>query len=244
MTITSYLCEISYINIGIFIIIFIIILSLVIFAPKSKNFYNNDIFPIVDYLYKNNDDVFIKDLQLIKNDETKNNLWIKYPDKEYIINTYLIYPIYIYGLYSYKRYILSMNTSQLINTIPNIKGISYLKLNQKSKIKKRKKWKEISNNTLCCLFVLESVYTSNPEECCIWVNGEIKPLVKNKLIIYDSSKEHSIINDTDSPVYLLELDIKKPKELAFGTSDRTFNDDIKKIIKKIKKENKLFKKKI
>lgn len=239
MYIIEYLCDISYINIGIFIIIFIIILSLVIFAPRSKNFYTNDIFPIVQYIHKNNHDIFDTDLQLIK-EESKNNkdIWVEWPDKKNIVNEYLVYPIYMFSIYSYTRYILSINTMKILKNIPYIKSISYLKLDKKSKIKKTRKWKDISNDTLCCFFILESTYSSNPEDCCIWVNGEIKPLIKNKLIIYDSSKEHSMVNNTNYPVYILCLDIKKPKEMLFGASDISYDSNVKDFIKLLNKENK------
>ena len=227
-------CSNIYINIGICVIIFIISLALVIFAPKSKNYYSEE-FPVIKYLYKTNNDIFIDDLELIK----KENDWLKWPDKKNVVNNYLIYPLYIFSMYSYKRCLLCSKTLNILNAMGNIKTISYLKISNNSLIKKSKKWKDVSNDTLCCLIILDAPYVNKEEDCCIWVNGEIKPIIKNKLIIYDSSKMNSIINKSNNNVYALMIDIKKSNKLIPGSSDVKYNKDVYKFINNLNKENNL-----
>jgi hypothetical protein len=225
--------KITPINVGISIIIFVITMVLVIFAPKSINYYNPDIFPIVKYINENNKDLIKSDLDIIK----KENDWILWPDENNIVNDYLIYPVFMFGNFSEHRKLKCKKSSELIANIPGVKTFTYLKIAVRSSIKKNKKWKDISNDTLCCLFVLEAPHVNKLEDCCIWTNGEIKKLLKNKLIIYDSSKDHSIVNNSDYPVYILMLDIKKPINYTSGTSEIPYNDEVHNFIKKLLYEN-------
>jgi aspartyl/asparaginyl beta-hydroxylase (cupin superfamily) len=220
--------NISPITIGILFIIFIISITLVIFAPRSKNYYNADIFPIIKYINDNNKDIIENDLDIIK----KENEWILWPDVNNVVNDYLVYPIFMFGNFSESRKSKCKKSVNLINGIPGVKTFAYLKISKKSRIKKNKKWQEISNDTLCCLFIMESPYVSKSEDCCIWTDGEIKKLIKNKLIIYDASKEHSIINNSDYPIYILMLDIKKPVKYPIGISSVKYNDEVHDFIKK------------
>ena len=219
------------INIGIFVIIFVISFALLIFAPRSKNYYNSNIFPIIQYLNDNNKDVFFNDLEIIKKDKE----WLIWPTS--VNNDVFVYPIFMFGIFSEYRKVKCNKSLKLINNIPNIKTFAYLKISKKSCIIKNKKWKDISNNTFCCLFILEAPYVSKKDECCIWVDGETKKIVKNDLIVYDASKENSIINKSDYPIYILMLDVKKPLKYTLGISDVEYDNKVHDFLNKIKKEN-------
>lgn len=225
--------KISPVNVGILVIIFIVSIMIFIFAPSRKNYYNSDIFPIIKYINDNNKDIINNDLEIIK----KDNDWLRWPDSNNVVKDYLVYPIFMFGNFSEKRKLKCKKSVDLINNIPGVKTFAYLKISEKACIKKNKKWKDISNNTLCCIFVIEAPYVNKKEDCCIWTDGETKRLIKKKLIIYDSSKEHSIINNSDYPVYILMLDIKKPINYTFGISDTPYNDEVHNFIKTILDEN-------
>ena len=64
------------------------------------------------------------------------------------------------------------------------------------------------------------------ETCGIWVNGESKKLISNSLVIFDSSKEHSIYNDTDYPIYALLIDLQRPEKIPNGISQREYSDEL------------------
>ena len=131
----------------------------------------------------------------------------------------------MFSVFSESRKKISINTYKLIKNIPDVKTCTFIKINSESSIEKSTKWKDLSNTTLCCLLVLEAPFP-NIEECGIWVNGESKKLSKNSLIIYDSSKEHSIYNKSDEDIYILMLDIGRPPTIPYGTSKKEYNYEI------------------
>ena len=59
--------------IGVLVVIFMICISLLIFAPKGKNYFNSNIYPILKYLHENNLQVFKDDFKKIKDAN-----WIDY----------------------------------------------------------------------------------------------------------------------------------------------------------------------
>jgi hypothetical protein len=225
-------------SLGICIIIFILIISLLIFAPKGKNFYNNNEYTQIYDTLKDNYNLLINDLNKIKNEK----LWLSYPAKKYISNDYFIYPMFIFNINSYIRNILTINTYNILDSFGNKLSYSFIKIKPQSKLSNWKYWKEY-NNCLCFIFVLESLF-DDPETCCILVNGELRPMNKNDLMIFDVNKKHSIINETDDNVYLLELIVKKNKGMN-SKDKKKYNiqcSEVKKIIKILSHENNITKK--
>jgi aspartyl/asparaginyl beta-hydroxylase (cupin superfamily) len=220
--------------IGFVVIVFIISVTLMIFAPKSNNFHPSTVYPIIKYIHENNTDIFKSDLQKIKNlDKSDPINWIKYPVKNLIKNEYEIFPLYMFSVLNKSRKSLCNSTYNLIRNIPDIKTCSFLKIGGNSSIKKHKKWKELSNISLSCLFILEAPMASI-DDCGIWINGETKKLTKNKMFIFDGSKEHSIFNYTDYPIYCIFLDILRPKNIPNGASNTQYTDETIEFINKIK----------
>jgi aspartyl/asparaginyl beta-hydroxylase (cupin superfamily) len=226
--------NIPYFWIGFVVVVFIISVTLMIFAPRSINFYPYNVYPIIKYIHENNTDVIKSDLQKIKNlDKLDTNHWIKWPDKKLVKNEYIIYPLYMFSVVSKSRKLVCDATYKLIKNIPDVKTCTFLKIGSNSAIKKHKKWKELSNESLSCLFILEAPMASI-NDCGIWINGETKKISKNKMFIFDSSKEHSIFNSTDYPIYGLLLDVGRPKNIPNGASDTLYSDEIFEFINKLK----------
>lgn len=221
----------SFIWIGVVVIIFIISVSLLIFAPKSINYFDASTYPIVKFISENND-------QIIKDDfyKIKNNLnWLNYPDVENINGTCTIWPMYMFSIKSVTRSSECPNTYKLIENIPDVKSCAFIKLEPESSIGKNKQWKELVNNTLRCLFIIDSP-NDMTDKCAIWVNGEIKKVKSRDLIIFDSSKEHSIYNKTKLPLYMLLLDIQRPEKIVDGLSDREYSNEIHEFIYNLSQE--------
>lgn len=214
--------NISYFWVGVCIIIFIICIALLIFAPKSINYYSPDIYPILEYINDNNLEIIKEDLNKIK--ESKD--WVLWPDKQYVKGGYKIYPMYIFNVKNSNHIKECNSTYTLIHNTPDIKTLTFLHLSPNSSLNKQTGWCDLSNTTLRCLFILESPAVTKIDKCGIWVNGESKKLIKNNIIIFDSSKEHSIYNETNEHVYILLLDVKRPRKLPDGTSTRDYTDDV------------------
>ena len=203
-------------------IIFIVSVSLLIFAPRSVNFYNDDTYPILKSIYENNKEIITEDFEKIE----KETNWINWPDSENISGKCEIFPLYMFSIVSKKRKHKCINSYNLIQNIPGVKTCTFLKIDKKSKMTKQTQWKDLSNTTLRCLLVLKSVSSAPVEKCGIWVNGETKKLISGNLIIFDSSKEHSIYNETDYPLYTLLIDLQRPEKIPNGISQREYSDEL------------------
>ena len=224
----SFLC--------VFVIVLILSVSLLIFAPKGKNYYKN-IYPHLNNISENIK-IFEEDLNTIKKEE-----WIQYPCN--IFNNVMIYPLYIFDTKVKKNIKTCIKSFNIIKTIPDIVSIYYLLLESNSKILTHKKWKSISNITFCAMIVLEVDDLFTADECFICVDGESRSLKKDEIYIFDSSREYSIVNDTDEPLYVLILDIKRPKKHKnLGISNTEYDNKTIEFIKKINKKNKTHKKEI
>jgi hypothetical protein len=219
-----------FVYIGIFLIIFIISVSLLIFAPKSKNYYKKSTFPNLEYI--NNINQLIKDeFYKIKNCDN----WVKYPDSKNINGNCEIWPLYMFDIESKSRTLLNKDIYDIIKTIPDIKSCLFIKIDSNSEISKNILWKDLSNETLRCLIILDS--PNDSEKCCVWVNGEIKKIINNELLIFDGSKEHSIFNKTKSPLHMMIIDIKRPSDAPIGTSKIEYSDEVYSFIKTLTAEN-------
>ena len=228
--------NVPYFWIGFVVVVFIISVGLMIFAPRSINFHSPTVYPIIKYIHENNTDVIKSDLQKIKKLEKSDKInWVKWPDKNVLKDEFMIFPLYMFSVLSKPRKSLCNSTYELIKNIPDVKTCSFLKIGANSSLKKHKKWKDLSNESLSCLFVLEAPMASI-DDCGIWINGETKKLSKNKMFIFDSSKEHSIFNLTDYPIYGILLDVKRPKNIPNGASDVPYPDEILEFINKLKSE--------
>lgn len=219
-----------FIAFGIVIIIFIISVSLVIFAPRSINFYGHDTFPILKYINENNSQIIKDEFYKIKN----NDDWICFPDKKNITGICEVWPIYMFNIKLDKRIECIIPLYNLIQNIPGIKTCAFIKLEPNSCMNKNKQWQLLSD-TLRCLYVIDSP-EDTVEKCAIWVNGEAKKFKSNDLIIYDSSKEHSIYNNTKHPIHLFILDIPRPEKISKGVSDREYDNEINDFIYKLSQE--------
>lgn len=216
--------------IGVVVIIFIISVSLVLFAPRSINFYGHDTFPILKYINENNNQIIKDEFYKIKN----NDDWLCFPDKKNISGTCEIWPIYMFNIKLDKRINQIEPLYQLIQNIPDIKTCTFMKLESKSCINKNKQWQALTD-TLRCIYILDSP-DDTAEKCAVWVNGEAKKIKSFDLIIYDSSKEYSIYNNTKHPLHMLMLDIIRPDKISKGISDREYDDEVNDFIYKLSKE--------
>lgn len=228
-------------TVGTILIIFIICICLVIFAPKSHNFYDIDTYypelnKLKNSIGTDNDvikDTFVKlDINLTGDNmfkeynEYKQTLgevalpaWVEWPDKNIISNKggVCILPIYLFSKIYKSNKKLFAPLFKEISKMPGIKSIFFIKLDPGSKFIKHNNWDELANNSLRYIFCFNSFCYSD-KECGIWVNGEIKKLYKDSAYVYDSSIEHSIYNNTFDSICFLIVDIERP-DMPIGISD-------------------------
>ena len=217
------------------VILFIFIVALLIFAPKSHNFYKlNDIYPQLYNICSNEnviDNTLIKlNIELNEDelsskykkykaffDEKKELPWMDWPDKKIVDGDVQILPLYLYS----KIYIDTANIFKelydQIKLIENVVSVFFIKLPVGSKILPHNGWKELSNDNLRFIFCFNS-FCYDDTQCGIWINGETKKLYQNDFYLYDSSIEHSIYNNTYDDIIFLCIDIERPAEISRGVS--------------------------
>jgi hypothetical protein len=258
--------NISFVVLGVVVLVFVLCVALFIFAPKSLNYFDAASYPILLSIKTHSLDIFKSDLDAIKepppkrkprrsrqkskpdtesetksdeskpdtesetksdaviqNDKKGNPPWVKWIDTQNIVGDIKVYPLRMFETSSISRQILCDNTYRLLQIIPDAKSYAFIKIGAKSQINKHTEWKDNANNTLRALFVLSAPFITSPEQCSVWVNGEIKELKPNSLIIFDSSKEHSIYNNSRKDIYALMIDMTRPKKISRGTSVREYN---------------------
>lgn len=240
----------SYISvICVVIIIFIVSITLLLYAPKSNNFYDINKYPEIKIVSEMLE--FIQnDLEVIIKPENKkaSSKWLEYPDKSFIKGECKIYPIYIfdksytpgrvnckytYTVYERLKYLLEdrYHTSPDTNII---KSCFFMKLGKYSSILKQNNWADLANNNLRYIVFLKGYEYSNIDICGVWINGESKHLTNKKMYLCDSSIENSIYNDTEEDLYLLVIDVLRPDKIPKGVSSRKYTDEVYECIKKIK----------
>jgi aspartyl/asparaginyl beta-hydroxylase (cupin superfamily) len=228
--------------IGIIIVIFIVSVSLMIFAPRSVNYFHSDTYPELHAISKQHITTLKYELDCANKPEELSN-WMRWPDAKYVKGDCNLYPLYMFSTLSHKRQKVCGDTFKLLQRIPNVKTCSFAKIEVNSSIENHKEWKGLCNKTLRCLIVISSPNASI-ENCGIWVNGESKNLYTGDIIIMDGSKEHSIYNKSDLPLYMLLVDIERPESIPVGTSDREYSNEVQGFVHELNREPLLTKAKL
>jgi hypothetical protein len=220
--------------IAISIIIFLICITLVIFAPKSQNFFKD--IPGLDELSKNADvmqDTFVRlgvepsegnisqECEALREKYLKTNpdplRWLKFPDEQIAEGDLELLPLMLSSEYTDEKQIFASLAAEL-DKINGIQSVYFIKMKPGGKLKKHTGWAQMSNNTLRYIYCFNS-FCYSEDECGIWVNGEAKKLFKGCSYIYDGSKEHSIYNNIFDDVVFLIVDIKRPEGISPGYSE-------------------------
>lgn len=197
-------------------------LSLVIFAPCDKVFFNKEIYPQLNILSDS------MQLHLIKDDlrRLEDNQFVNYPDQDmWKFNSesiYKIFPFYMVGVFAKKNIAQCPDTFRLAQYIPYIRTMSFVKLGPKSVLKVHQSWKELANDTFRCVLGLE-IPANDIHACGIWVQGNVKKIEEDKWVIFDASKKHSMFNKQDTPCCMLMLDLKRPTKVL-GLSNHPLPD--------------------
>lgn len=254
----------AFTYIGVSVIIFIICIFLVIFAPKSKNFFKKNELEssqenILDIL---EDDKVLTDTLLnlqipieeeydeISNDEVdemdevkklENIKWLEWPDKNIIQGNVEFLPLFMfskineYNLHKFKKLF------DKISEIKCVRSIYFVKIPAGSKLNKHTGWKELTNLSLRYIYCFNA-YSLDENQSGIWVNGECKKLSRGSTYIFDASKEHSIYNYTSDDAIYLIIDFKRPSDIPDGYSTYELGEkkigEIQNIVANSKESNK------
>ena len=198
--------------------------------PKQE-FYDKSIFPELDLI---NSSIIKQELLEYMNDSNK---WTEWPEyelwKESNPNSsWKVIPIIAFGKPSEKNISIFTKTVNELKKIPNLVTAGFSKLGTGTTLSFHKGWAKLSNNVLRCHLGL--IVPKN--KCKIMVTQDnnypdltnIKAMYQkeNKWIIFDDSLYHSASNDSESDRIVLILDIKRPENIALGTSDIGYSEEL------------------
>ena len=167
--------------------------------------------------------IFNDNFNLIKN-ELLNNIdimqdWLLKDKDNKFYSKHTIIPIYGYNKWS--KYANKFpQTVDLINKIKDIITCCFLKLSKNSRLDKHYGYNPSSNYILRNHLGLKI-----PNNCGMWVNGEIKYHKDNEWITFDDSKLHTAFNNSNEDRYILLIDLKRPDYIKIGNSLREDNYD-------------------
>jgi hypothetical protein len=222
-------------SLGLVIIVFIVCIFLVIFAPKPINFFDVNLYTAeLDKLIKQDDlvlensvlldviDEDITDVTTLEKITRYKNMgemtWMLWPDNSVVSGKVYIAPIFIEGKFEESNAGRFSSLLNAIKDIPDIKSLYFIKIDVNSSFIKHKGYKSMSNDTLRYLYCFNS-YCYNETESGLWIGGEAKKLIQGSSIIYDSSKEHSLYNNTANDIMYLIVDFIRPESVPVGYSD-------------------------
>ena len=181
------------------VIMFVICITLVIFAPKQHVFHN-----IKDYypeLLKHFHDAQVE----LIHKEVDAGDWEDCPDEWVLKGSYKRIKLYDESEYmcDIRKYAHTVN---IISQIPGLKGAYLGRLGSKTILKVRK----TDKNHMHVSIPLEKGFET-ADQCGVWVKRETRAL--HRKIMYDTSKIFSMYNKTDIPTKFLILEMEWPSTL-------------------------------
>ena len=233
----------------IFLLIIILLICLIVlnnyYIKLDQSFYDyKKVYPELESINKFKNQINIEIKNLIENQ------WIEWPEKYlYNINnkanlddSWKIIPLYGFGIWC----------NQYVDRLPSIftflKGLKGLKLAIISKLKPFTKlephqgWGFHSNNVLRCHYGL--ILSDNLSDSWIGVMDSYDSTnylkVSHKLndwIIFDDSKTHFAVNNTDQERIVLIIDMQRPSFVKNGKSKNNCTKELYEIVTKFKNLN-------
>ena len=217
----------------IIIIVILLILMVMIMYWLIKNYigsfdryYNvKQTFPQLQII-ENNFDIIKHEFETNQNngfeDWPENELYSKYKGDEWTI-------IPIYGFNKWNNKILHRfpKTIEMLKDIKGLRTIIFSKLGPKTRLKKHRGWKELSNKTLRCHM---GIKVPKNNRSGVEVEDEFKQVDEGKFIIFDDSKEHIGVNSSNEDRVVLLLDIERPWWVQNGRSNVGNTEELKRFL--------------
>ncbi len=123
-------------------------------------------------------------------------------------------PIYLNNIIHNHNAQYCLSLLKILNKTSEIYDIYIIKLHPKAFFKCRKHFKEQSH----CISGIIPITQS--KKAHIWISGKIKTF-KNGIILYDPCVDHSIISESNNPVYYIYFELKRLPSMPLILCDDT-----------------------
>jgi aspartyl/asparaginyl beta-hydroxylase (cupin superfamily) len=201
--------------------ILIVILFLIIYGKSIKNdfganrrFYDDpfEVFPQLKILVDNYEIIekeYLADTGYKQYDWPEKDLYTKEKGHDW-----KVVPLYGFGIWN-KQY--AKKFSQTIKLLKDIRGLRtaiFSKLGPRTKLNKHQGWASLANEVLRChMGIVVPKGRSGVE-----VEDEFRQIKKGEWIVFDDSKIHIGVNNTNNDRVVLLLDIERPQWVKKGKS--------------------------
>jgi beta-hydroxylase len=115
---------------------------------------------------------------------------------------------------------------KMTENIKEITLISFSKLDAGTILDPHRGWGETANHVL-----RNHLGIVVPNNCGLWVEGEIKYHIEKEWITFDDSKVHMAFNKSNDERIVLIIDTVRPKFIQIGTAPEYISDGLKDYIK-------------
>ncbi len=192
----------------------------------AARFYDyRKVFPQLELL-KQHQATLLQELQSIYHTED----WFDWPETHLYGDDveWNVFPFLAFGLKVDRMCELCPETARILQSLPGIRIAVYSRLGAKSELEPHCGLAPMANDALRCHFGLIV-----PQNCGIWVEGEIQEQRAGEIIVFDDSKEHSAYNKSSEERVVLLMDLQRPADIPRGNSLLGLNQEMNGLIEKL-----------
>lgn len=215
----------------------IIIISIIIILKKYRKDNNSKRYYELQDLDVNIGSIkkYDRDISKELNNLIGNKDWIEWPEKELYGNDgWNIIPIYGFNIWNKKFMRLCPETTKFLRSIPTLRTALFSKLKANTRLEEHQGWAKLANYVLRCHYPL---IVPKDGECYMMVEGEKRLHKEREWLIFDDSKKHYAVNDTDDDRYILLIDVGRPDNIPKGKSKINNTYKLDKLISYFTKQN-------
>lgn len=129
-----------------------------------------------------------------------------------------VVPLYGFGVWNAEYSTTFPKTIELIRSIPGLRTAIFSKLGPRTELNKHRGWSGLANEALRCHMGIVIPDPDTKGRSGVAVEDEFRQITKGEWIVFDDSKEHIGVNDTDENRVVLLLDIERPWWVKKGES--------------------------
>lgn len=124
-----------------------------------------------------------------------------------------IFPFYAFGIWVPQNCQQCPTICQFLQNIPGLKLATLSKLSPGMRLTPHQGWGNHSNNVIRCHYGIDI-----PENCYVGVESEKKYHHNDEWVVFDDSKTHYAVNDSNQARIVLIVDVDRPTTIRKGNS--------------------------
>ncbi len=192
------------------------------YATKNENFYDVEEIQPKSLEIDNIKFDIIEEVSNLQKNEWSN--WIE--ENLYQKEKWKFFPLNVFGKWIKINCEQCPTTYKFLKNIDSVEMVLFSRLEPGTKIDPHTGWGKYSNNVIRCHYGIDI-----PNECYLIVNNEVKHHKQFNWTCFDDSKIHSAMNDSNKDRIVLIVDIKRPNNIAKGTSTTEDTTELKDALK-------------